>query len=842
MQMHEVTTGEEIKDGVKYNYYEWGYTTEEVDANNNIIKKRFNYYVNDWVENYIYYADGSIKGEDWYSDGTHATVISDIDGNIQKTTFDANGVVKEYTKGDKIGNYKTYNQDNNLIASNVVYSPTHSREEQYYDNGKLAYFKETNGDYFESEHYNEAGKIYQKNIHNENEESVTHYAYDENNNFVQSESYDRKTGGRKYVEFRGGQLFEDDTLNDKVVSSRIVEHGNVLSENTYEYYENGRIKNLTIEEYNENLYRKKVYEYNPEGNSKYNDYYYVNDKQVLHVTEPGTYTDIMESDGESISFSRSDGRIFLTIDKDGNRIYKDRNEYQKFSSEMYLGKDGTYYTNITTNGETIKVYGTYTLDENGYIHCKTNNNDTYEYNSIGQLIKKEVNGVVYEYDLKNSSVITNKNGKTTYALANHIEFDEETYESIMKNLMSLYDDYPTLINNDCSNCEDIISTFPDKYSSSNLTSINSSVQTELTNINELKESINYSLLAYSTCDKNLEEKTHALIDSLFDESETSLARVFKHEIFDHIHDIDNDRIMEYKKDTNFLELFQNLIPVNSRVDDNGNTWYSNLKGNIVGVVGVNPKITYGNEEFSVKVTEEGLLKLIDSKGNAIDIFGEYNVGNGQYGGNQRDFQKANVLLHDENILRVLDKYFDLGSTEEIVDFFNKVDQTACGYTALTNLVFKEFEGKEDAFYKTFGFPMYNFTNSKDGAKVDFNYEPIILDLYCYINGKDGGVATTRLYGEGVYNEIYYKMYNYLHDEYGIFDKKYNDYIANTGLFGDYGYSLYYMNGDLKYHDGGSHAMVKTGELPDGRWLVSTYGEKMICETHKPTNEVIHNVD
>jgi hypothetical protein len=300
--------------------------------------------------------------------------------------------------------------------------------------------------------------------------------------------------------------------------------------------------------------------------------------------------------------------------------------------------------------------------------------------------------------------------------------------------------------------------------------------------------------------------------------------------------------MEYKKDTNFLELFQNLIPVNSRVDDNGNTWYSNLKGNIVGVVGVNPKITYGNEEFSVKVTEEGLLKLIDSKGNAIDIFGEYNVGNGQYGGNQRTFLKSEVLLHDENILRVLDKYYDLTSTEEVVDFFNRVSETACGYTALTNIVFREFEGKEEEFYKTFGYPMYNFSNSPDGAKVDFNYEPMILDLYSYINSKDGAVATSKFYADGVYEEIYYKMYNYLHDEYGIFDKKYNDYIADCGIFGDYGYNLYDIDGNLIYADGYSHAMVKTGEIDSTTWYVSSYGEKMICETHKPTNEVINPVD
>ena len=86
---------------------------------------------------------------------------------------------------------------------------------------------------------------------------------------------------------------------------------------------------------------------------------------------------------------------------------------------------------------------------------------------------------------------------------------------------------------------------------------------------------------------------------------------------------------------------------------------------------------------------------------------------------------------------VLNNYFPDSQSEEKVALLDIACNTGCGYTAFTNFIFKSFEGNESGFADTFGFPMYNVKYDSGTFSIDYNYEPVIMDLYCNSNSKSG---------------------------------------------------------------------------------------------------------
>ena len=134
----------------------------------------------------------------------------------------------------------------------------------------------------------------------------------------------------------------------------------------------------------------------------------------------------------------------------------------------------------------------------------------------------------------------------------------------------------------------------------------------------------------------------------------------------------------------------------------------------------------------------------------LSIFGDNNIQTDQYGGDQMYFSEySQELLQDPIILDMLrDTYPDV-SMEDYELYLNSLCSVGCGYVAFINMVFQYFEGREEEFESTFGFPMYEVD---EHGNVDYNYEYLILDLFNYIWG-NSGYTIEELYGNTSENAI-----------------------------------------------------------------------------------------
>ena len=146
-----------------------------------------------------------------------------------------------------------------------------------------------------------------------------------------------------------------------------------------------------------------------------------------------------------------------------------------------------------------------------------------------------------------------------YRRENHIEYDEEAYNILMKNLMNIGTNSIKEIESACKEVDSIIdSTRPVK--TKNTASILSAAQAQINEIKTLKETINYSLLAYDTCEKGLKNYVDKyIIDKLFENEDNAMKLAFQKNISQLIEDRDNDGVYEYKEDTDFNKMREYVI-------------------------------------------------------------------------------------------------------------------------------------------------------------------------------------------------------------------------------------------------------------------------------------------
>lgn len=200
---------------------------------------------------------------------------------------------------------------------------------------------------------------------------------------------------------------------------------------------------------------------------------------------------------------------------------------------------------------------------------------------------------------------------------------------------------------------------------------------------------------------------------------------------------------------------------------------------------------------------------------------------GAYGGNQgkmiQDFKK-NKKRHEE-LLNDIGQYFPNMTEDEAKKYLAHLNSTGCGYTAMVNTIFMQYENNPDGFLKDFGFPMY-----KDG---DLNYDRLLLDLYTYTdinNLNDGGNGLPK----GVTTYSTETILNNYMNERGVSVRSQHNIEFTANNFKEIsergGKVVLYLRHDsiidstnAPYYIDGGHAMVVTGVSGD-RITVSSWGE------------------
>ena len=247
----------------------------------------------------------------------------------------------------------------------------------------------------------------------------------------------------------------------------------------------------------------------------------------------------------------------------------------------------------------------------------------------------------------------------------------------------------------------------------------------------------------------------------------------------------------------------------------------------------------------------------------ISIFDEENLPSSQFGADQGSFDyNFTKLIRDPYILEELYNYFPISSFDsyaDALDFYDKyfltICESGCGYAAATNVIFKEYEGREKEFEETFGFPMYTVD---DFGNIDFNYEVMMLKIFNYTwardnSGEDILKENVKRDFLHIFSGLSYDFVNFddFMKEYGVectskedpcnrfafwgndeknkiiqkelFEK--NDYLA----YGGSGYDLYTMDGERVCVNGGGHFVLIIGFTDDGMPIVSSWGERYILD-------------
>lgn len=263
--------------------------------------------------------------------------------------------------------------------------------------------------------------------------------------------------------------------------------------------------------------------------------------------------------------------------------------------------------------------------------------------------------------------------------------------------------------------------------------------------------------------------------------------------------------------------------------------------------------TYGNNRY----VSDGMGHLNKIK---VKIIGEENTsadpfdGNGPYGGNQGDPYKT-YKEHPESeegkrLSAIVRKYYPDYSDQEVRDYLNKLDDEGCGYVAMTNTIFAQYQGKEKEFEETFGFPMYD-------KKGNLNYRDMVTDFYSATDNHNSkgilwwkhdeldetedasvidGKGTTR--GEREYRyEMYMKEHGINVDVHNItmksptpeaYQKQHEkgDIIMRMSPV-----LLYNEDGSIACEAEGGHAMTVTGVTDDRLLIVSSWGDKYYVDPH-----------
>ena len=154
------------------------------------------------------------------------------------------------------------------------------------------------------------------------------------------------------------------------------------------------------------------------------------------------------------------------------------------------------------------------------------------------------------------------------------------------------------------------------------------------------------------------------------------------------------------------------------------------------------------EAKSRKENDEVLKNLSQDYDRTTKTFDD-DKQNGSYGADQGNMahHKKGIWFfgyrwfEDEDLyayIRSHSRYKNYSQTD-IARLMNQINKEGCGYIAIVNNIFAEYEGREDEFQRRFGFPMYD----KNGKA---NYDYLIVDFYAntddkyFLNDPRGAIA------------------------------------------------------------------------------------------------------
>lgn len=225
---------------------------------------------------------------------------------------------------------------------------------------------------------------------------------------------------------------------------------------------------------------------------------------------------------------------------------------------------------------------------------------------------------------------------------------------------------------------------------------------------------------------------------------------------------------------------------------------------------------------------------------------------GSYGGDQGAPQFIWLKKNRDELYETVRKYYPRMTDEEIRQYLIKLNSEGCGYVAIVNTILAAYEGKSDEFERTFGFPMY-------AADGDLNYNQLLVDFYSATDNHNKILfwdVTSKIEdideisGRGTTPASQkYRAKLYLRQK-GVDVKIKTSQIITIKNFEEISHKKYivinYHYGNLRKADGsiyqyidGGHSMVVTGITEDGRFIVSSWGEKLYIDPNEKVRDGLH---
>lgn len=323
----------------------------------------------------------------------------------------------------------------------------------------------------------------------------------------------------------------------------------------------------------------------------------------------------------------------------------------------------------------------------------------------------------------------------------------------------------------------------------------------------------------------------------------------------------------YDGDTIFINNFDDfLLLINSYGLTLGNISSITEDSIILNRNGIEYEVYVSGDLYSIfeGTGESRRLIAIIKNGNVLEpsadtmsILNDISMYTGQYGGNQMTFRyDIDKLMNDERIMKsVMDSFPELNAcTEEvrlqiIESYFDKLCEGGCGYIAVINSLFEQYQGREQEFEEIFGFPMYNID---DSGFPDYNYEYLVVAFANFVwsnsdynifqvSGYDGSSVSILMrpetreqfeaflrvsYGLNVNINNIYTLRGTYTSQFLLenFDESFQtQYILSASNF-----TLEGLDG-VEMHVSSGHDMYVTGITEDGQIEVSSWGEKYFID-------------